>query len=189
MRSPSTAATLRRDGRAADADRANGLAVARTGLIDDFLTPGLGTVVVLTEREREVGELASKRRRNREIADHLGISIRTVDNHLASLYRKLGIDRRDELSTWFENAENGQGVHRGERFSRFPLIRGSDAGTVGTWQRYSTSDWKRTICKAPRWRSCRATQVASSGSLQRWIVTRSSRLIASSRRISITSPG
>ena len=64
--------------------------------------------MVLTEREREVGELASKRRRNREIADHLGISIRTVDNHLASLYRKLGINRRDELSTWFENAENGQ---------------------------------------------------------------------------------
>lgn len=99
---------LRRDGRAADADRANGLAVALTGLIDDFRTPGLGTVVVLTEREREVGELASKRRRNREIADHLGISIRTVDNHLASLYRELGINRRDELSTWFENAENGQ---------------------------------------------------------------------------------
>ena len=101
-------AGVRRDGRAADADRANGLAVARTGLIDDFLTPGPGTVVVLTEREREVGELASKRRRNQEIADHLGISIRTVDNHLASLYRKLGIDRRDELSTWFENAGNGQ---------------------------------------------------------------------------------
>ena len=63
--------------------------------------------MVLTEREREVGELASKRRRNREIADHLGISVRTVDNHLASLYRKLGINRRDELSTWFENAGNG----------------------------------------------------------------------------------
>ena len=63
--------------------------------------------MVLTEREREVGELASKRRRNWEIADHLGISVRTVDNHLASLNRKLGINRRDELSTWFENAENG----------------------------------------------------------------------------------
>lgn len=64
----------------------------------DIRTPGLGTLTVLTPREREIGELAAQRRRNREIADTLGISVRTVDNHLASVYRKLGVGGRDELA-------------------------------------------------------------------------------------------
>ncbi len=63
----------------------------------DVRTPGLGTLVVLTAREREVGALAAQRHRNREIAETLGISVRTVDNHLASVYRKLGVGSRDEL--------------------------------------------------------------------------------------------
>ena len=67
--------------------------------LGDVRTPGLGTLVVLTAREREVGEMAVRRHRNREIADALGISVRTVDNHLASLYRKLGVASRDELRT------------------------------------------------------------------------------------------
>jgi len=67
--------------------------------LGDVRTPGLGTLVVLTAREREIGEMAARRHRNREIADALGISVRTVDNHLASLYRKLGVASRDELRT------------------------------------------------------------------------------------------
>jgi len=65
----------------------------------DIRTPGLGTLVVLSAREREVGEMAARRHRNREIAEALGISVRTVDNHLASLCRKLGAASRDELRT------------------------------------------------------------------------------------------
>ncbi len=48
-------------------------------------------------REWEVAELACARRTSREIADELGISIRTVDNHLRNLYRKLGVSGRAEL--------------------------------------------------------------------------------------------
>jgi DNA-binding CsgD family transcriptional regulator len=96
---------LRRAGRSTDAAHADAVAAKLTGLIDDFQTPGLGTTVIVTGRERQIGELAARRRRNREIAAQLGISVRTVDNHLASLYRKLGISRRDELAQWFEHSD------------------------------------------------------------------------------------
>ncbi|WP_436793805.1 LuxR C-terminal-related transcriptional regulator [Actinospongicola halichondriae] len=54
-------------------------------------------VVTLTQRELEVARAAAGRRRSREIAADLGLSVRTVDNHLRSVYRKLGIGGRDEL--------------------------------------------------------------------------------------------
>jgi DNA-binding NarL/FixJ family response regulator len=34
---------------------------------------------------------------NRDIAERLNVSVRTVENHLAAVYRKLGIAARDEL--------------------------------------------------------------------------------------------
>jgi DNA-binding CsgD family transcriptional regulator len=35
---------------------------------------------------------------SRDIADRLVISVRTVDNHLRSVYRKLGVSRRHDLA-------------------------------------------------------------------------------------------
>jgi DNA-binding NarL/FixJ family response regulator len=51
----------------------------------------------LTAREQEIAELASVGRSNREIADELSISVRTVENHLQRIYIKLGIRARNEL--------------------------------------------------------------------------------------------
>ncbi len=51
----------------------------------------------LTEREWVVAQAAARRERSREIADRLGVSVRTIDNHLASVYRKLGVRGRTEL--------------------------------------------------------------------------------------------
>ena len=51
----------------------------------------------LTEREWLIAQAAARRERSREIAERLGVSVRTVDNHLASVYRKLGINGRGEL--------------------------------------------------------------------------------------------
>lgn len=51
----------------------------------------------LTEREWIIAQAAARRERSREIAERLGVSVRTVDNHLASVYRKLGIKGRAEL--------------------------------------------------------------------------------------------
>jgi len=52
----------------------------------------------LSAREYEIAIAAARRRRNREIAEELGISVRTVENHLANAFRKLGVANRDELA-------------------------------------------------------------------------------------------
>jgi DNA-binding CsgD family transcriptional regulator len=53
--------------------------------------------VDLTPREREVALLAAAGSSSREIADRLVVSVRTVDNHLQNVYRKLGVTRRQDL--------------------------------------------------------------------------------------------
>ncbi len=45
-----------------------------------------------TEREREILELLTARRRPGEIAAQLFVSIKTVKNHLTSIYTKLGVE-------------------------------------------------------------------------------------------------
>jgi len=52
----------------------------------------------LTEREREIAELAADGLRNNEIADKLFVSEHTVRAHLRSIYQKLDIDRRAKLA-------------------------------------------------------------------------------------------
>ncbi len=52
----------------------------------------------LTSSERRIAELAADGRTNTEIADLLHLARRTVETHLTSAYRKLGIHRRGELS-------------------------------------------------------------------------------------------
>ena len=51
----------------------------------------------LTAAERRVGELAAGGASNADIARSLVVSLRTVETHLTSVYRKLDIKRRDEL--------------------------------------------------------------------------------------------
>jgi len=52
----------------------------------------------LSPREAEVAELAGRGRKNREIADLLVISPRTVETHVASALRKLGVESREALA-------------------------------------------------------------------------------------------
>jgi DNA-binding CsgD family transcriptional regulator len=52
----------------------------------------------LTPSERSVAELAALGHSNREIADRLVLSVRTVESHLASAYRKLDIRSRVQLA-------------------------------------------------------------------------------------------
>ncbi|MBW3657007.1 MAG: LuxR C-terminal-related transcriptional regulator [Actinobacteria bacterium] len=54
-------------------------------------------VTPLTRREHEVALLAANGLTSPQIAERLVVSVRTVDNHLASVYRKLDIAGRDEL--------------------------------------------------------------------------------------------
>jgi ATP/maltotriose-dependent transcriptional regulator MalT len=52
----------------------------------------------LTQREREVAMLAAQGQSSRGIASQLGLSVRTVDNHLQMAYGKLGINGRRALA-------------------------------------------------------------------------------------------
>jgi DNA-binding CsgD family transcriptional regulator len=52
----------------------------------------------LTGSERSVADLAASGRSNREIADQLVLSVRTVESHLASAYRKLEVRSRVQLT-------------------------------------------------------------------------------------------
>ena len=58
-------------------------------------TPAAGP---LTQRESEVARLAARGLSDRQIAEELVVSVRTVQSHLASAYRKLGIRSRSELA-------------------------------------------------------------------------------------------
>lgn len=58
---------------------------------------GAASAVPLTSRERQVAALAAAGAQDASIADQLGISARTVQTHLARVYRKLGIHGRGEL--------------------------------------------------------------------------------------------
>ncbi|WP_433567328.1 response regulator transcription factor [Nocardia sp. CA-151230] len=51
----------------------------------------------LTRRERVIVALAAQGMSNRDIAERLFISIRTVENHLQRSYYKLGVHSRHEL--------------------------------------------------------------------------------------------
>ncbi|MGV3563002.1 MAG: LuxR C-terminal-related transcriptional regulator [Nocardioides sp.] len=88
---------LERSGRAEAARKAHLRQL--TVLADHGATPWPPTdqPALLSPRELEVARLAAARLRSKEIADRCRLSVRTVDNHLARVYRKLGVTGRDDL--------------------------------------------------------------------------------------------
>ncbi len=56
------------------------------------------TTTVLTARERDIAQLARNGYSNREIAERLNVSVRTVEGHLYRIFAKLGVARREDLS-------------------------------------------------------------------------------------------
>ncbi len=57
------------------------------------------TEPVLTPREREIAVLAARGRSNKEIADALVLSVRTVEGHVLRACAKLGAANRTELAS------------------------------------------------------------------------------------------
>lgn len=90
---------LEADGRHARARELQRLtaAGAQTLGVDGADTDGGMDLSRLTRREREIVEHLLAGRTNRQIAAAVGVSVRTVENHLYRIYPKLGVTRRDEL--------------------------------------------------------------------------------------------
>lgn len=75
--------------------------ISRT-VIEDYLlraqARGRGSdAEILTSREREVLQLLAEGKSNRDIADELSISIKTVETHRTNMMTKLGLSSKTEL--------------------------------------------------------------------------------------------
>ncbi len=100
--------------KAADSDLVNAIHVVYDG--DCFLYPSAAKLVVedyleklktgqepasrydaLTDREREILALVAEGHTNREIADSLFISVKTVETHKSNIMEKLNLHKRAEL--------------------------------------------------------------------------------------------
>ena len=93
------------DGRAAAAQGARAAALAET--CEGARTPALSSVVMvvpLTARERDIATLAAQGESSKAIAARLFLSVRTVNNHLQSVYSKLGVTGRGQLAGALEPA-------------------------------------------------------------------------------------
>ncbi len=90
---------------------------ARLAALGARLPPEAATAESLTERELRVARLAAAGRTNREIADELIVTVKTVEFHLTNAYRKLGIRQRhelaqalDRLASWLPRGDRESGV-------------------------------------------------------------------------------
>jgi two-component system secretion response regulator SsrB len=86
-------------------------ALATTVRGERFLDPALDRTLicaasdssertVLTGRERQILQLVAEGARNRDIAEKLNISIKTVETHRLNLMRKLNAHKAVELANW-----------------------------------------------------------------------------------------
>lgn len=55
----------------------------------------------LTRRETEVAELIAWGLSKKDVANHLFLSQRTVENHARNIYQKTGCGKVNELSAWW----------------------------------------------------------------------------------------
>ena len=62
----------------------------------------------LTLRERQILDLVAAGLPNAAIAGHLGMSVKTVGNHLSSIFAKLQVSRRSEAIVLARDAGLGQ---------------------------------------------------------------------------------
>ena len=62
----------------------------------------------LTPREREVTRFLSQGKSNREIAEKLVLSERTVENHVGNILTKLGFTSRAQIAVWAVEKDLGK---------------------------------------------------------------------------------
>lgn len=80
------------------------MARRRTGLAQ---VTKAGPEVPLSPRECEILQLIAQGRENREIAEHLFLSEKTIKNNLSLLYEKLGVANRTQAAMHFQRYRSG----------------------------------------------------------------------------------
>jgi DNA-binding CsgD family transcriptional regulator len=58
-------------------------------------------IAALSARELEVAKLVAQGRTNRQVAEALSLSEKTIENHLGRIYAKLGVSSRAALAGTF----------------------------------------------------------------------------------------
>ena len=90
-----------------DAAHRHGAGLSHAELVHLALDPRDPTAPVpsseLSAREREIAALVAQGRTNREIAEQLFLSHRTVEGHVSRALDKLGLRRRSQLAVWVSN--------------------------------------------------------------------------------------
>jgi DNA-binding CsgD family transcriptional regulator len=98
--------------------------------------PGSMGSPALTHAEERIARLVAAGRTNREVAEELGVSAKTVEWNLTRVYRKLGVRSRAELA-----ARYGRGYPLGrepstnEPFGRLSRPFASDINSHQRWGR------------------------------------------------------
>lgn len=98
------ARVLQDEGRTRDAKGAEVRSAQHRAASDAITTPRLVQPAVfprLSGREREVAGMAATGLPSKVIAQRLGLSVRTVSNHLQNVYTKLGLAGREDLAAAF----------------------------------------------------------------------------------------
>ena len=106
----------------------------------------------LSNREAEVAELVSKGLSNREVANKLFVTEKTVKFHLTNIYKKMNVKSRAQLIVWcmphthFVNSPNNQNeINRGHQQGPVDVPVDIPAGsrTVGSSFRNLNTDYER----------------------------------------------
>jgi predicted ATPase/DNA-binding CsgD family transcriptional regulator len=101
-----TCATAFAEGRAMNLEQAVEYALTQLMPRIEITVPNLGAKQNfggLTPREREVAALIAQGKSNREIADQLVLSERTVENHVGNILSKLDFHSRTQIAAWAVN--------------------------------------------------------------------------------------
>lgn len=81
------------------------VALARGEVVQEWVT------ISLTDREQDVLNLLAQGLTNKDIAQSLILSVRTVEAHLRNIYSKLGVASRTEAALWAINHDFGQPIN------------------------------------------------------------------------------
>jgi DNA-binding NarL/FixJ family response regulator len=106
------------------------LAIADTLLAE--IDHAVRTASPLTPRESEVAALIARAMSNKQIAERLVLSERTVETHVRSILIKLGYSTRTEIATWsVRGATGAAGATSAAGAAGTAGVRGSDPAPAG----------------------------------------------------------